>query len=334
VLTTRRFGAADIVEQRDGRLVLAGSTGSSAAVLRLLPDGARDPSFGRNGLSVIPRRAFKPTDGCIGATTVDLARDGRIVVGGGFGCGGEDGHGMATFVARVRRDGRLDRRFGVRVSHAGCLLSDIAVRRDGGIVSAGSTGSSDYCTFGAMLLTRLRPNGTPDSSFGPRGRRRIRFPHTHESGANALSVDRRGRITAVGWAGNRVALARVTPSGTLDRTFSGDGRATLHTRPRARNSGTDLAAGRNRRLTVTALDRLGNRNVRFVVARFLPNGRPDPAFGTAGMQVVSFGSDWERAERVAIDRRGRAVVAGEAFPAPGDGSAEGNGNDFAVARLR
>jgi uncharacterized delta-60 repeat protein len=337
VLSNRRFGAADIVEQPNGRIVLAGSTRSSAAVMRLLPDGSRDPSFGRSGLSVIPRRALGPTDDCITATTADNAPGGRIVVGGMFGCGGEDGYDAATFVARMRRDGRLDRSFangGVRVSHSSCLLSDVAAQRNGTIVTAGSTGSSDYCTFGSMLLTRLRSDGTPDSSFAPRGRLQIRYAHTRESGANAVSVDRRGRITAAGWAGNRVALARVTPSGTLDPTFDGDGKTTLHTRTRAQNYATDLAADRNRRLMLTARDRLGNRNVRFVVLRFLADGRPDPAFGTDGMQVVSFGSNWERAERVSVDRAGRTVVAGEAFPAQGDPDVADTGNDFAVARLR
>ena len=337
VLRHRRFGAADIVEQPNGRIVLAGGTRSSAAVMRLLPDGARDPSFGQDGLSVIPRRALGPTDDCISATAVDVGGDGRIVVGGMLGCGGEEGYEAATFVARLRKDGRLDRGFargGVRVSHAACLLSDIAAQRNGKIVTAGSTGSSDYCTFGSMLLTRMRPNGAPDTSFGPRGRRQIRYVHTRESGANALSIDRRGRITAAGWAGNRMALARVTPNGTLDRSFGGDGRTTLRTRPRARNDASDLAVDRNRRLIVTVQDRLRDRDVRFVVLRFLPDGRRDPAFGSDGMQIVSFGSDWERAEEVEIDRVGRTVVAGEAFPSHGDRDVEATDNDFAIARLR
>ena len=68
--------------------------------------------------------------------------------------------------------------------------------------------------------------------------------------------------------------------------------------------------------------------------RFLSDGRRDSSFGTAGVQVVSFGSNWERAERVEIDRAGRPLVGGEAFPAHGDRNVEDTGNDLAVARLR
>jgi uncharacterized delta-60 repeat protein len=109
-----RIGSVDIVEQPDGKLLLIGSTPRSAAVVRLLPDGARDPSFGRDGLTVIPPRALADTPECVMATTGAVTAEGRIAVAGMLGCGGEGGQDAGSFVARLRPNGQLDRTFARR----------------------------------------------------------------------------------------------------------------------------------------------------------------------------------------------------------------------------
>jgi len=317
---------ADIVELSDAKLLLVGSAKGSAAVARLLPDGTLDPTWGRNGLSVISRRALGGDD-CISATTAAVMKDRRIVVGGRVGCGGENGHPAGVFAARLRPNGALDQRFarhGAWVSHSSCDLIGVAVQRTGKLLVGGSTGSSDYCTYGSMLLTSLRPNGAPDTSFATKGRLRVRFPGARHSEATALQVDRRGRPVLVGTAGNRFAVARVLPDGRPDRSFSGDGR--VRSRGRGEDYATGVAIEANGRMTISGADGRGD-NARFVVLRFQANGSPDRSFGAKGIRTISFGSDVERAGDVALDAQGRAVVVGFARSKQTDG-------DFAIARLR
>lgn len=77
-----RLAGKDIVLQRNGRLVLAGTynvpkTGEArVAVLRYLPDGSLDRSFARRGFFI---RDFGVEGVAYAALT---QRDGRVVVGG------------------------------------------------------------------------------------------------------------------------------------------------------------------------------------------------------------------------------------------------------------
>jgi uncharacterized delta-60 repeat protein len=65
----------------------------------------------------------------------------------------------------------------------------------------------------------------------------------------------------------------------------------------------------------------------FLVARYLPDGSPDPSFGDAGRTLtkVSNGSVHDEAHALALDTEGRIVVAGESHNPSG-------GTLFAVAR--
>ena len=74
--------ASAMAIQPDGKIVLAGNTSSGATnqigVVRLLPSGQLDPSFGKNGIAIPNLSAFgRPT-----ATAVSLEPNGDIVVGG------------------------------------------------------------------------------------------------------------------------------------------------------------------------------------------------------------------------------------------------------------
>jgi uncharacterized delta-60 repeat protein len=327
VLRSRLAGLADIVEQPDGKLLLIGNAKGSAAVARVSRNGADDRSFGRNGVSVIPRKVFGAAD-CVGATTAALMSDGRMVLVGGLGCGGEEGDDLGVFSARLKVDGTLDRSFAQRgtwVSYASCDASDVAVQRNGSILVGGSTGSSDYCTSGSMLLTRLRQDGTPDTTFARGGRLRVKFA-APDAGVNTLELDARGRIVVAGYAGKRVAVVRVLETGRFDRAFSNDGKVTRRTRAGAESYATGMAVAPDGRVTISASDRRGDTR-RFVAVRFQTDGRPDASFGPNGIRFISFGSNFERADDVVLDAKGRTVTVGLTYSQTTEG-------DFAVARLR
>ena len=70
--------------QRDGRIVVVGTSGGSMLVARFLPGGAPDPSFSGDGRRLID------IGGVDSLSAVALQPDGRIVAAGTTGAGGGD----------------------------------------------------------------------------------------------------------------------------------------------------------------------------------------------------------------------------------------------------
>jgi uncharacterized delta-60 repeat protein len=184
--------------QRDGRIVIAGATsqGDDIAVARLNRDGTPDRAFGRRG------RVTIDAGGADEASAVALRPDGRIVVAGST----SRGHDM--LVARLRRDGALDRAFGRgglrRVGFGGDDLAfDLALRPDGRIVVAGRGGPG-----ATIAVARLRPGGGPDPAFGERGRATVDFAGDRDT-ALGLGLQRDGRLVLAGSSDVQVAVARL-----------------------------------------------------------------------------------------------------------------------------
>jgi uncharacterized delta-60 repeat protein len=67
-----QFAPGAVVTQNDGKILVAGYSNRGGTVLRLLPNGRLDPSFGGRGFV-----AFGP-----GASSLALQQDGKILVGG------------------------------------------------------------------------------------------------------------------------------------------------------------------------------------------------------------------------------------------------------------
>jgi uncharacterized delta-60 repeat protein len=242
------FGAGGIVRQEfrleaswahaaaidpDGRIVLAGtilrgSDGQDSAhvcVLRLLPDGRLDASFSRDGIAVLDH-------GYGNDSAEAIALQGRRVVVAGEG---RDTAAGARFgVARFRRDGRLDRSFGVRGHrlvgfgarrHASAHA--VAVSPGGGLVVAGSATVEEHAP--QVALARLDRDGGLDRRFGGDGRVRT-SPGPHGGNGRAVAILADGGIVAGGRAfagavfgSSDWALLGYTRRGRLDRSFGAGG---------------------------------------------------------------------------------------------------------------
>src|SRR6185295_6924104 len=95
---------------------------------------------------------------------------------------------------------------------------------DGKIVAVGST-------FGSIVLARYNANGTLDTSFSGDGKQTTDFgsPEARTGDqAHAVAIQSDGKIVVVGSTGSlsasNFALARYNPNGSLDTSFSGDGK--------------------------------------------------------------------------------------------------------------
>ena len=197
-------------------------------------------------------------------------------------------------------------------------------------------GSGDN-DFGVL---RYNPDGSLDTSFGVNGRQIISFNRggEHDDVATSVAIDSSNRIVIAGYVqfssggDYDFGVARLTSSGSLDSSFSSDGKATI---------AFDEGGGTRRPRRGVAIDWFGGiilagsaqmssgGDYDFAVARLTSSGSLDTSFGTNGKVTTAFnngGSDNDGANAVAIDNSGRIVAAGGAqFSSGGD-------YDFAVAR--
>ena len=310
--------AAAAVRQADGKIVSVGQADGDFLVARYNLGGSLDPSFSGDGRT---RTSFS---GGAEATAVALQPDGKIVV-----VGSESDVRFA--LARYNPNGSLDTSFSgdgkqtTSFTIGGEFIYNaafgVALQGNGKIIAVGGTGSTGPSDF---ALARYNPNGSLDTSFSGDGKQTTDFGSAND-GARAVALQADGKIVAVGSAGafDLFALARYNPNGSLDTSFSGDGRQTtafggFATGVALQGDGKIVAVGRAGDFSAGESD--------FALARYNPNGSLDTSFSGDGKQTTDFlfGAN-DVANDVAIQANGKIVAVGSA-----QGGA--TGEDFALAR--
>jgi uncharacterized delta-60 repeat protein len=262
--------------QRDGKIVVVGDTGvrdrpGDIAVARYTREGALDPSFGVDG------KLQTDLGGAETAHAVAVQRDGKIVVGGAHGPGGEAGI-VGFLLVRYRPNGGLDPTFGrggvVRTRHPGLdagSVTTLMLLPDGRIVAAGYGIAGDEY----LLVVRYTATGAIDRSFGRNGNVAIRVaPAVSEIGGFAGAIQADGKILVAGGSGGRFFVARLLPDGKLDRSFGGIG--FVATQPASRGAGWASAVAVNRTDIVAAGTWHARRLLEgedFGLVRYLARGR-------------------------------------------------------------
>ena len=230
-IQTAGFGPArEVAIQPDGKIVTAGGS-SDFAVMRFNADGSPDAAFGAGGL-LSSGVAATGRD----ATSVALAPGGRIVAAGAATTTAGRG-GLDIAIARYKgADGSSDASFSadgkLTAGHAGVddYASDLTVQPDGKLIAAGQVGLDGFGLF------RFNPDGSPDTTFGGDGLRTANVSAGND-GARGVALAPGGRIVVAG-DGDGFTLARLRSSGSLDTSFSKDGRQTT-----TMSGGYDVATG-------------------------------------------------------------------------------------------
>jgi uncharacterized delta-60 repeat protein len=310
--------ALAVAIQPDGKIVVAGYTGQAVgpsvfALARYTADGEPDTSFGASG---------KVVTGVVGrgfALAITTSPDLKILVAG------DDPAAEDFVLARYDANGALDPTFGSngRVQTdigAGDIAANLAILPDGRILASGGSSLS----ANSSKIARYLPNGTLDASFGNGGT--LTLPGRVGEG---LALQRDGKIVLAGNADGAsaaatvFALMRLDADGGIDGGF---GTAGLVTTPITTQSDAAFAVAIQADGKIVAAGRSsGQVNSNFAVARYLPGGALDPAFGNgSGFLTVDFFGFTDIAESVVIDRDGK-IVAG--------GLARDNVDGYGVARL-
>ena len=317
-LTTGGFGsgsasteqATGVAIQGDGKIVVVGTVSGDFALARYNADGSLDMSFSGDGKQT--------TDFASGdkVTGVALQNDGKIVV---VGSAVDDDRDFA--LARYDADGSLDTGFsgdGKQTTdffgHFDTVIG-VALQGDGKIVVVGSAQNDDR----DFALARYDADGSLDTSFSGNGKQATDIGGRGDQ-ATGVAIQGNGKIVAAGRIRfNAFALARYDPDGSLDTSFSGDGRQTTDFAGIGSSAwATGVALQADGKIVMVGSVVNGDRD--FALARYNPDGSLDPSFSGDGRQTSDFGGS-DRANGVVVQADGRIVAVGR-----------GGALDFALAR--
>ncbi len=224
--------AEDLALDDNARVVAAGwvslNGSQKAFVARLTPTGVLDPSFATGGSSVLN------VPGSSASQAFAVASDSieRVLVAGHTTVNGS----RRMWVARLGDDGLADENFGSAgfslLTFPGSASSQAAkliLLNSGKILVTGRVVDPDgNHQFG---VARLLDDGSLDPDFGTGGRVTFSFPGREDASPVGATEDLFGRVILTGHAtsgaGRAFAIARLKSDGTLDPTFSQDGRRTI-----------------------------------------------------------------------------------------------------------
>jgi len=204
------------------------------------------------------------------------------------------------------------------------IAREVAIQPDGKLLITGYDNwqTSNY----DVILARVNPDGSLDSTFGSGGKVITALTPGNDTGY-AVAVQPDGKIVVAGFTqegGGAVAMVvRYNADGSLDSTFGNHGVATANFQPKSSwflsvavlDDGRILASG-----SVDSDDR------GFLLARFKPNGDPDPTLGGHGIVTATLpGGDlngWD----MAIQPNGKVVLGGYF-------TSDGGNSDLALTRF-
>jgi uncharacterized delta-60 repeat protein len=321
--------------QRDGKLVAAGRSDRRFALARYNGPRQARPELRkrRQGEERLRRRVLQS-----GSWTRGRAR--REARGAG-GDGETTYFGPYFALARYTTRGALDSSFG----RGGKVLTDfgppkrfdatgqaVALQSDGKVVVAGES-SERRSPFPHVALARYTARGRLDPSFG-RGGRVV----TDHGIAEAVAIQRDGKIVTAGFGFPGLGLARYTPDGKLDPSFGNAGKTVV----------SDFGSGGYATAVAIQADgrivAAGGVSGDFALARYTADGRLDPSFGDGGKVVTDFGPTQVNcppcqpsasgASAVAVERDGKIVAAGASDVPSESGEKQCCLSDFALVRYK
>ena len=242
VITNATIGDAQarcIALQSDGKIVVAGSTGSEVVVARYNENGSLDTTFNGTGVVSTPDESGRAV-----ADGIAIQNDGKILVSSDVSYG----YGIDVSLLRYNTNGTLDTSFNgtgkvitslVDISELYDIGNSVAVQNDGKIVVVGFSG-----------LARYNPNGTLDTTFNGTGKVIDGGGAQNSGNRVAIQVDDKIVVARGG------VVSRYNGNGSLDATFGNVGRA-------ASGTGVECVALQNDGRIVVA----GYSGSSFVVAR-------------------------------------------------------------------
>jgi uncharacterized delta-60 repeat protein len=319
--------------QSDGKMLVAGNSynggGTDFSLIRLNANGTLDTSFSGDGKAI-----FDVADSTDHGTGLTIQSDGKIIVAGSsyYSSSGTD-----VGLIRLNADGTLDTTFSgdgkvtFDIGGGDDLGHSVKVQADGKIIVAGDSHFSAGPSIDFSLI-RLNADGTLDTTFSSDGKASFDVGGFVDLG-QSLMLQSDGKILVAGSSYNSsdqsssdFSLIRLKADGTLDTSFSGDGKATFDLGGDQAGYGYSLQLQADGKILVAGStgDSYGASAVTsdFSVIRLNANGTLDTTFGGDGKVTVDIGGAGDQARSLTVQSDGKILVIGTSYY-----------SDFSIVRL-
>ena len=298
----------------DGKIIAAGYINNASFLYKISSEGIPDTNFGVKGISCVLSSLV--------VSDALLQDDGKIII---TGTPNEDGFGDVK-LARFNADGTLDKNFGIAgiATRLGSGYEReqplMAIQPGGKIVVVKTASDYNNVLLGIydhdFLLFRFNADGTLDNTFGNNGNVFTDFNRQDESNAK-ITILPDGKIILTGSTNTCQygscydgILARYNVNGTLDESFSGDGKLIL-------DFGDDIESicaaflQENGALLLSGISGAYDSNdINFVLARINSDGSFDSTFDGDGILLSPFNYNYLTITSVVMQSDGKFVTGG------------------------
>ena len=299
--------------QLDGKVIAAGYTWNGSnydfMIVRYNTNGSLDGTFSSDG-----KQSTDFASGNDFGNSVSIQGDGKIVVAGYT----DNGSSSYFALARYNTDGSPDSTFsndGMQTTNFKFYAeigNSAAIQSDGKIVMAGYVFTGSNYDSVDFAVARYNTDGSLDNTFSNDGLQLTDLNLSNDFGSSVI-VQPDGKIVVAGRTSDNIknsfALVRYNSDGTLDNTFSDDGKQ-VSDFGTADYFGESAAIQPDGKIVVAGYTQIENVGSSFAVARYTANGASDTSFNGTGLKTRDFGNGFEVATSAAIQGDGKIVVAG------------------------
>ncbi|TAL41378.1 MAG: hypothetical protein EPN89_19110 [Methylovulum sp.] len=304
--------ATSLIVQPDGKLVVAGYSINAGrydfTLVRYNANGSLDNDFDGDGKVSTSLSAWHDM-----AFSVIAQLDGKLVVAGSSLTNTTYTAYVDVALVRYNTDGSLDTSFDgdgrvittiIDSSNHYDEARSITIQPDGKLIVAGYSNTGSGYSF---ALVRYNSDGSLDSSFDGDGKLTTDIDgYSNQAYSIALQSD--GKILVFGTTSNGdFALARYNFDGSLDTSFSNDGKITTDFDSDAYIYGQSVAIQIDGKILVAGYAQNGS----IVLARYNSDGNLDVTFDSDGKVITSLGwSGNPIATAMTLQSDGKILVAG------------------------
>ena len=313
--------ALHAIEQKDGKIVLLFRSNGGHWLSRYFSNGTPDPSFPFNHFN---HRFYNLGLGTELPQDMILQQDGKIVVAGSSTFAADSDF----YVYRIDANGDFSTASSdntVITPHHQNMAYAVAQQPDGKIVQVGTTFTGTHWDF---AVVRYKADLTLDSSFSSNGILTTDF-FSGDDVALSVVIQKDGKIlvggytTPSGSTKKDFALVRYNSNGTLDLSFSGDGKLTTDFSA-SDDVLKDLAVQSDGRIVAGGTST--HTNTDFAFARYTETGVLDNTFSSDGKLTLNLQSgSSDTLQSIALESDGKILAGGY--------SRSSGNSDFALVRL-
>ncbi len=318
---------SDLAIQSDGKILAGGTTSgnfyNAMASVRLQANGQPDNSFNQDG--IVESYLFVTN---LDGKSLALQSDGKIIQ---QGIHKMESKNEEIILVRYLANGNLDENFGSN----GKVTTDVgtsddvgvcmSIQSDNKIIVAGYSYNGQNYDF---MMTRYLSNGSQDNSFSADGKIIMPFGSTGNDGAQAIAVQKDGKILVGGFTEvnneTQFAIMRFTPQGNLDQTFNNTGKLSIDVSAEGNEAIKAIKIQQDGKI-ILAGDAFNGVNNDFALVRINPNGSLDKSFSGDGILMIDINNNYNEAADAEMLTDGKIIIGGNCIV--------NNYYEFALARV-